>query len=144
MMRRTFDAATINSLAKDKSIKSHIGGECVGDITPFVNDVRNIAFVSDFGAVFMHWQSPRVFASHMMFLPEGRGAHALRCCRWVIRQMFEKFDCESLLASTPSTNKPAVWLVRHLGFKWQRREAGREIMIFTSAMWRERSDHVAG
>jgi hypothetical protein len=78
-MQRCFDAARINALVNDPSIRPHIGGDgkSVLDLTAAVADRQNVFVLGEHGGFAFTWSAPRTYEVHTFILPEGRGPAAL-------------------------------------------------------------------
>jgi streptogramin lyase len=79
MMQRCFDAARINTLVNDPSIRPFIGGdgESALDLTAAVDDPQNVFLMGEHGGFAFTWSAPRTYEVHTFILPTGRGPEAL-------------------------------------------------------------------
>lgn len=93
MLRRCFDADTINALVNDPSIRPHIGGdgESPLDLSAAVADRQNVFLMGEHGGFAFTWSAPRTYEVHTFILPEGRGPAALELALTARGWMAEHF-----------------------------------------------------
>lgn len=79
MIRRSFDADTINALVNDPSIRPHVGGDGASfiDLAAAVADKQNIFLMGEHGGFAFTWSAPGTYEVHTFILPDGRGPQAL-------------------------------------------------------------------
>lgn len=78
LVKRTTDAAEINALINDPSIRPHVGGDGVSvlDLSAAVADPLNYFVTGEHGGFAFTWSSPSAYEVHTFILPAGRGAWA--------------------------------------------------------------------
>lgn len=117
MIRRTMDAGHLNAVVNHPSVRPFVMGEGELDLTQALADPGNYAWQTEHGGFVLMRHSPGVYEVHSMFLPEGRGASALKAARDMLRQMFAATDCREVLTKIPNGNKGADGLARATGFR---------------------------
>lgn len=77
------DAARLNALVNHPSVRQTCGGDGASylDMSPFVANDKNHAFVWEHGAFLFAWSAPQTYEVHAVVLPEGRGRNAYRMAR---------------------------------------------------------------
>lgn len=139
MMQRVSDARLLNEIANHPEVRPFGGnGLAPLDFGLIVSDRRNFAFASALGFFFLHRRVEDEYEGHAAFLPSGRGFHALKCGRWVQREMFGRRACREIVVRIPKENLAALGLVLSLGFKRFGSQHEKHILKFTDAMWRAR------
>ena len=116
MIRRTMDAAFLNSVVNHPEVRPWLGGDAPIDLGPALSDARNVALVSDLGGFFMEHREPGLYEVHTQFLPEGRGRHALKCVWEAMRYMFVQTDCTRLLTRIPVGNHRTLAFAAAVGW----------------------------
>lgn len=117
VVRRTFDAAFLNRIANDPSVRPFLGGEGPIEAGGIVGNPDNVALATEHGAwVFMPLY-PGAYEVHTMVLPEGRGRPHIAAAREGLRYMFARTDCVEILTKCPDDNGPARWASSVLGFR---------------------------
>lgn len=118
MTERTFDAFAVNAVCNHPAVLPSLSlGHGEVDVSDLLANHRNVAFLSDRGGALFHWNAPGVYAAHDFFLPEGRGAWALRASREMLGVMFRDYGARLIWAETPVENRACRMFNRWLGFK---------------------------
>lgn len=78
LVKRSTDAALINTLVNDPAIRPFVGGDgkSLLDLTTAVANPFNHFVTGDHGGFAFTWSSPNAYEVHTFVLPEGRGAWA--------------------------------------------------------------------
>lgn len=114
-LRRTFDPIEVNIILNDPSVFPTISvpGLDFIDITPVIEDERNIVLMVDRGCLVFSCYEPGTYEVHTNFLkPEGKtgnGPYILNACLAAYRWMFTKTDCLVLLTKIPAFNRAAIF-----------------------------------
>jgi len=118
VLRRSFDAAAINRICNHPAVQPGLSlGQGEIDVTDFLANENNIAFLGEFGGALFHWCAPGVYDAHDFFLPEGRGKWAREASESMLGIMFGAFQARMIWAATPVENKACRFFNRMLGFK---------------------------
>ncbi len=117
MIERTFDAAAVNRIVNHPEVRPWVHGP-VGklDLTPVVEDDRNIALIGEHGMAVFAYRMPGVYEWHAAVRPEGRGAWAYEAGKAAIDWLFAYTDAVAIIAPVPQNNRPACRIVGALGF----------------------------
>lgn len=115
-MKRTVDATFINKVANHKEVRPFLMGDGKFDMTDFLEDTRNFAFINDDGGFVLHNQADGVYEVHTMFLPNHK-SNILQNVAESMDYMFTRTDCHTLLTQVPDSNDPAMKLSHAVGFK---------------------------
>jgi len=115
-MKRTIDPTIINKVANHKEVRPFLMGEGKFDVTEFLEDTRNFAFVNDEGGFVLENKGQGVYEVHTMFLPKHK-SNIVECAKESMEYMFTRTDCNTLLTQVPDTNKAALNLTNAVGFK---------------------------
>lgn len=114
-MRRTTDAAFLNSVANHEEVRPWLGGEGVIDLAPVLADPMNYGLDGDGGGfVYIHLGG-YVYEVHSLFLPEARRGTA-KAAQDGLRYMFTATECIEVVTKVPEPNKAAHGLVVRCGF----------------------------
>lgn len=73
MIERTTDAAFVNAVVNDPSVRPSIGGEGYVDLTNAVARPEHWFLMGPHGGFALTWSAPGVREVHTFILPEGRG-----------------------------------------------------------------------
>lgn len=87
------------------------------DVTPFVQDPRNVLIMAGGGGALFIQDEPGIYEVHTSFLPGFRGAHAIAASHLAYRWMFTHTDCMSILTKVPAFNRAAAYAARKVGFE---------------------------
>lgn len=129
-VRREFEAGAINKIINDPAVFTLVAlpSQTEIDMTEILKDTNNVLLMVDGGGLFFHWQEPGVYEVHTQFLPEVRGAFALRATRDAITWMFLHTDCMELQTKVPECNPGAEFWAKAIGGVFEfRRDAAWEV-----------------
>lgn len=113
-MKRSFDSTFINSVINHESVKEWAEIKGLGDLSPIVDDARNVLLVNDYGGFVYIQHSPGTYEVHTQFLPEGRGVKALKAAIESVRYMFINTDCMRILSKARPDNTGACQLAERV------------------------------
>lgn len=117
MIRRTLDAAFLNSVANHPEVFPWIGAEKEIDLTDIVSNPANFALVTEYGGWVFVRHDAGTYELHTLILPEGRGRHSLKAWKEAARYMFCRTDAREIVTRVPEHNKGADFAARACGFK---------------------------
>lgn len=118
MIERIFDAEGINAVCNHPSVRPWLGGGTGAlDFTPVLADTKNVLLGIEGGGVLFHFQEPTIYEAHTQFVPEVRGAEALKATLDAIEWMFLRTDCMEILTKAPHDNKAAERWAKFAGGK---------------------------
>ena len=119
MIRRTFDADTLNAIANHPEVRPGCGpGTEPLDFTHFLSDRRNVALISDGGAAMFVWSGPDIYEVHTMFLPEARKG-AVQVGRTMLNAMVDHHAARIIWCRVPEGNRACRLFTRLCGFASQ-------------------------
>lgn len=110
MIRRSFDAAEINSILNDPSVFELIklpGMKPDLDVSPVLRNPANVLLMADGGGIIFAQAEPGIYEVHTNFLETHRGRDAIRASLEAYRWMFTHTDCMILQTKVPVFNKAA-------------------------------------
>ena len=113
-MRRSFDSQFINSVINHESVKDWAEIKGLGDLSPIVDDLRNVLLTNDHGGFVYIQVAPGTYEVHTQFLPEGRGAKALKAAIDSVKYMFINTDCMRILSKARPDNTGACQLAERV------------------------------
>jgi hypothetical protein len=128
-MKRVFDATRINEIINDPNVHRFVAEKGAGhlDMGPLLEDRRNILLMDDKdnGGILFHCLDAGLYEAHTSFLPQARGAGALKFAREAITWMMARTDCIELATKVPDFNQQAVMFATAAGmvFDFQRSKA---------------------
>jgi hypothetical protein len=107
---RSFDAEAINKVFNDPAVFPLIAapGSAPIDVTPLLQDQRNILLVAEGGGVLFIWQEAGTYEAHNAL---AKARVALATCRW----MFTHTDCMEILIRVPAINQAADEFCKLIG-----------------------------
>lgn len=152
-MKRTMDAAFLNSVANHADVRPLLGGAGEINLSGILSSPENFGFQFDHGGFVVTKLEHGVYECHSMFLPEGRGQGVTEAMQESLRFMFTSTDCLEIVTKCPDGNKAAFGAARAMGFiKSFRLEkgwplpdgelGGMDCMRLTLAKWTEKDDTV--
>jgi RimJ/RimL family protein N-acetyltransferase len=111
------DVAFLNRVANDKSVRPYLGlGDGYMD-TQWVLDVPGTIFLAnEYGGFLLLQTRPGLYSIHSLFLPEGRGAKAVRAALDAVAWVFQNTDAKAITTEVPAPNLAAKWLALRCGF----------------------------
>lgn len=120
MIRRTFDAEVVNAIANHPSVLPWVTvpGMDTVDVAPLLSDPANVAVMTETGGFVFNILAPGEYEAHSLFLPEGRGRHAMESAREALHYMFSVIGGETVWARCPVNNRAVMAFTRRLGFKF--------------------------
>lgn len=119
-LRRSFDAAFINSVINDERIYPWVAYRIPRgtlDLSSLLADERNVLLVNEGGGVFFNWQGPGLYEAHIQFLPSHRGRWAFRAARNAVEWMFQNTAAQTLMAVIPRTHLGSQRVAKSAGFR---------------------------
>lgn len=112
----TDDNALLASIVMHPDVRKSSG--CTAfDPSNYTNHPTNFAVVVDGGCFEAMALERGSYAVHTNFLPDARGAHALRQSRDALRLAFTRTDAESLYTKVQANNPQAATFAVLMGFK---------------------------
>lgn len=152
-MKRTMDAAFLNSVANHPDVHPHLAWQGEIDLSGLVQNPNNFAFQFDGGGFVAIKLEHGVYECHSMFVPDGRGQAVTEAMSESLRYMFTRTDCLEIVTKCPDANRAAFGAARSMGFvKSFRLEqgwplpdgtlGGMDCMRLTLAKWTEKDDTV--
>ena len=127
VVKRDYDAKRLNHVANHPDVYRWVKGSFNGylDLTPIVQDQRNILLMGEYGGVMFVNHQPGFYEAHTQMLPEGRGEWALWTVRAALHWMFTHTEAVEIMTKVPKGNLGARALVRSIHGKFEfRRENG--------------------
>lgn len=118
---RSTDAEFLNRVLNDPTVFPLVSLGLPGplDIAPILANESNVFLQAEYGGFLFIAKPEYVYDVHTQFLPEGRGAHALRLAKEAAFYMFTQTDALRIDTTVAFTNKAAHRLTRMMGFsKW--------------------------
>lgn len=78
ILSRTFDAARVNAVINDPSVRPFVGDPDLGelDVSDAVGCEQNLALMGKHGGFFLTWSCPRIYEVHTFITKGGRGEWA--------------------------------------------------------------------
>jgi hypothetical protein len=152
VLRRTMDAAFVNAVANDPTVRPLIGNPDDGplDFAAFLADPANVALTWEWGAFLFARHDPARYELHTLILPEGRGAGVLPAFADAARWVFTATDASELVTQVAGSNRAAGLMARRAGFRpiFEREGAwhdGSGVTFFAFGLddWRARDDTLA-
>lgn len=117
-MKRSFDATFINEVLNHESVRDWAEVKGYGDLTALVSDPKNVLLTNECGGFIYVQVAHGTYEVHTQFLPEGRGAKALKYAYESIRYMFIHTDCVRIISKAKPENVGACQLAKRvLGYK---------------------------
>jgi hypothetical protein len=116
-MIRTMDAAFLNRVVNDETVRPFVGGEGDLDLTPALANPANVALVNEHGGFLFEFHDPGRYEGHTMFLPSGRGAAAFGAAADAFRYLFTRTEAVEIVTKVPGSNRGADLMARRLGFQ---------------------------
>jgi hypothetical protein len=92
-------------------------GGAAFDPKEFTAHPTNFALIVAGGCFLARALEQGAFAIHTNFLPDARGAHALRESREALRYAFLATPAEQLVTMVPADNPVALWFAHGMGFR---------------------------
>jgi hypothetical protein len=113
------DIDLINRVVNDPTVRPMLGGgteyfdmKQAFDLMP-----GSVALMNETGGFVFYRIMDGLFSIHCMFLPEGRGAKAVRAAMQAVSWMFENAEARAICTEIPVCNPSAMWLARRTGFQ---------------------------
>lgn len=117
MLKRTMDAAFVNAIANDPSVRPSLPGIGPVDFSFVVHDEQSVAFRAEGGAIlFKHATDHGVFDVDIMFLRPFLGSAVKVLSRLAAAAMFDIYGAIRIDALTLANNLPARRLAKAIGF----------------------------
>lgn len=150
MLERSTDAAFVNRIANDPSVRPWLGlGVEPVDLAPVIQDPAVYALMGEHGGLVFLPVLDGVYSVHSLFLPAGRGASAVRAALEAVDWLFANSNAAVITTEVPVNNSAAGWLARRCGFIRVERRPGAWIAadgnaydiddyILTRPRWSER------
>jgi hypothetical protein len=115
-LRRTFDAAFLNTVANHPDVHPWIGAVGEVDLSAAILNPANVALVNNGGGFFLMCHEPGIYEVHSQFLPEARGG-SITAMRDGFDYLFTRTDCHTVLTQVPDINRAAAALAKHARFR---------------------------
>lgn len=116
ILKRTMDAAFLNSVAAHPEVKPYVGPLSADGLTQALLNSAHVALQGDLGGFIGIKLADSIYECHSLFLPEGRGAYSLDAMREGLRYLFTRTDCMKVVTKVPEGNKAALGAARTMGF----------------------------
>ncbi len=115
MLKRTFEADSLNAVANHPAVRPWLLGAGPVDMSPLVADCANVALVNDDGGFLLTPSGLGDYEVHTMFVPGAVDplAAARECAAW----MFSRTDCMRIVTKVPRANVRARALADAMGFR---------------------------
>jgi len=111
------DAEFLNSVINDPTVRPSVWpGNGPLDAKALL-DAGAVFLRAEHGGFLLEEKGPGLFEVHTVFLPEGRGSHALEACRDGMFHMFTTTPCVEVITRISKTNVAAKRLARSAGMK---------------------------
>lgn len=117
MIKRTMDAAHLNSIANHPSVRPFIGGEGPIDLTGILANPANYGLVTEGGGWLLQPLMGGAYELHTMVLAEARGKPFFAAAREAMRWMFSRTDALEILTKCPDDNPGARMAATLMGFR---------------------------
>jgi hypothetical protein len=115
-IRRETDAALINAIANDPSVKPDFGyNPDVMDFAEVFGDPEHYIVLSNGHSVvsLFEWSAPGVWQQHFAALPHARGAPAINAAKQMADYLFKHHEARMIWAMAP-TDRPEVATLAYL------------------------------
>ena len=108
----------------------------------WIRDERNIALTDGRGSfALFEYSRTGIYYGHYFF--KVRGREACRFAKKCLHEAFERQGVEIIVGLTPCDNKPALWMNRYLGFKYQdtldTRQGLTQMFMLTKKEWEHKN-----
>jgi hypothetical protein len=85
------------------------------DWDEWIKDTNNVV-LEDSGSIgVFSYEYPGLYTGHYFFLVKGRKAISL--ANEMLAEAFNEYGAKAIRGLTRTSNRPALWITRHLGFK---------------------------
>jgi hypothetical protein len=149
MLKRTFDAAAVNTIVNHPAVRPTLGGAGYLDLTAVVHDTRNYALFGDHGGIVFARMQDAIYEAHTQVLPEGRGAWTLRMTQDALKMMFCGTEAIEILTQVPNGNRPAKILAQvihgayeftnHVGLEVDGKPVATDVYSLTIQRWMKKA-----
>lgn len=114
MIERQFTAFRVNEILNHPSVYPWVHGLVDGplDLTPAIEDRRNVLLMGEHGGIMFHHHGPGLFEAHSQCLPEGRGDWMLTFTHAALHWMFTQTGCVEVITRVPKGNLAARALTK--------------------------------
>lgn len=85
------------------------------DCEEWVNDLNNIMLREGDSTGIFAYEYPGLYTGHYFFRVRGRDAISL--ANKMLAEAFDTYGAMAIRGMTKTTNRPALWITRQLGFK---------------------------
>jgi hypothetical protein len=117
IMRRTCKSEDLNRIGNDPSVRPWLGGDVPADFSTALDNIDNIALVSEYGGfVFFNHGAGR-YEGHALFSPSRPSQSAVHAMRDALVYMFTSTPCVELITKVPIDNRATHGLARLAGFQ---------------------------
>lgn len=116
ILKRTMDAAFLNSVANHPDVRPWLGGAGQIDLGRVIANPANVALAGRHGGFLGMKVQDGIYECHSLFLPEGRGAFAREAAAAGLRYLFAVTDCMEVVTKCPANNAATLGLARTMGF----------------------------
>tara|TARA_B100000949_G_C14283633_1_gene453078 strand:+ start:2812 stop:3510 length:699 start_codon:yes stop_codon:yes gene_type:complete len=107
----------LDRIGNDPGVRPWLGGDVPADFSTALDNIDNVALVSDAGGfVFFNHGAGR-YEVHSLFSPSRPRQSAVRAMRDALVYMFTSTPCVELVTKVPIDNRAALGLARLAGFK---------------------------
>lgn len=116
-VQRTMDPSHLNAVANHPDVRPRLAGEGELDLTPLVEDVNNVAYVTPHGGFVVVAVGYARYEVHSLFLPSAPGGHTVRAMKAARDDIFSRTDCLELVTKVREGNRPAAALAQLADFE---------------------------
>jgi hypothetical protein len=128
-------ASDLNRVMNAPTVRPRLGlGTAPVDAQAILDLPGTIALMGAHGGFVFLYHGAGVYSVHSLFLPEGRGAAAVRAGIGALEWMWANTSAKIITTEAPDDNPAAKWLARRVGF----RPIGRRVGAWTApdgSMW---------
>lgn len=115
MLHRTQDAAHVNRILNDPTVRPGLGGEGPLDATQLLNLPTTIALFNDLGGFIATPLDADLYEIHTSFLPGGRSENLVPTTLEALRWLFTRTPAMQIVTKCPADNPGALGLARAIG-----------------------------
>tara|TARA_R110000787_G_scaffold107586_1_gene215595 strand:+ start:79 stop:813 length:735 start_codon:yes stop_codon:yes gene_type:complete len=116
-MRRTCEPEDLNRIANDPEVRPWLGGDGPLDFSTALENIDNVALVSDAGGFVGFDHGAGRYEVHSLFSPSRPRQSAVHAMRDAVVYMFTSTPCVELITKVPTDNRAALGLARIAGFQ---------------------------
>lgn len=115
-MKRTLDAAFLNTVANHPDVRRWLGGFGVLDLSEIIANPANIALQCEHGGWVLVKQDAGTYDLHTLFMKSGRGRYYFEASGHCLDYLFTASDAREIVTRVPSLNRGAGFAADRCGF----------------------------